>query len=102
MRYVLTGDEFDVTEAFRLGVVQEVVPSGTHLTRAVELAEIIAAQAPLATRAALANAQASLLEGWQKAIADLIPIQVPLINSEDAMEAAMAMMQKRPPSFKGK
>jgi len=102
MRYVLTGDEFDVTEAFRLGVVQEVVPSGTHLTRAVELAEIIAAQAPLATRAALANAQASLLEGWQKAIANLIPVQVPLINSEDAMEAAMAMMQKRPPSFKGK
>jgi len=102
MRYVLTGDEFDVAEAFRLGVVQEVVPSGTHLTRAIELAEVIAAQAPLATRAALANAQASLLEGWQKAIADLIPIQVPLINSEDAMEAAMAMMQKRPPSFKGK
>jgi enoyl-CoA hydratase/carnithine racemase len=102
MRYVLTGDEFDVAEAFRLGVVQEVVASGTHLTRAIELAELIAAQAPLATRAALANAQASLLEGWQKAIADLIPTQVPLINSEDATEAAMAMMQKRPPSFKGK
>jgi enoyl-CoA hydratase/carnithine racemase len=102
MRYVLTGDEFDAAEGFRLGVVQEVVAPGTHLTRAIELAELIAAQAPLATRAALANAQASLLEGWQKAIADLIPTQVPLINSEDATEAAMAMMQKRPPSFKGK
>lgn len=102
MRYVLTGDEFDVTEAFRLGVVQEIVPSGEHLTRAIELAELIAAQAPLATQAALANAQASLLEGWQKAIADIIPTQVPLINSEDAMEAAMAMAQKRTPIFKGK
>ena len=102
MRYVLTGDEFDAAEAFRLGVVQEVVAPGTHLTRAIELAELIAAQAPLAVRAALGNAQLSLLEGWRKAIADIIPTQVPLINSEDAMEAAMAMMQKRPPNFKGK
>ncbi|MCZ6805347.1 MAG: crotonase/enoyl-CoA hydratase family protein [Deltaproteobacteria bacterium] len=102
MRYVLTGDEFDAAEAFRLGVVQEVVAPGTHLTRAIELAEVIAAQAPLAVRAALANAQVSLLEGWRKAIADVIPTQLPLINSEDAMEAAMAMAQKRPPSFKGK
>ena len=102
MRYVLTGDEFDAAEGFRLGVVQEVVAPGTHLTRAIELAERIAAQAPLAVRAALAHSQASLLEGWKKAIADIVPIQVPLINSEDAMEAAMAMMQKRPPSFKGK
>ncbi|MDH3201744.1 MAG: crotonase/enoyl-CoA hydratase family protein [Myxococcales bacterium] len=102
MRYVLTGDEFDAAEGFRLGVVQEVVAPGAHLTRAVELAERIAAQAPLAVRAALANAQVSLLEGWKKAIADIVPVQVPLINSEDAVEAAMAMMQKRPPSFKGK
>lgn len=102
MRYVLTGDEFDATEAYRLGVVQEVVATGTHLDRALALAELIAAQAPLATRAALANAQASLLDGWRKAIADILPVQVPLINSEDAMEAAMAMMQKRRPDFKGK
>jgi enoyl-CoA hydratase/carnithine racemase len=102
MRYVLTGDEFDAAEGFRLGVVQEVVAPGTQLTRAIELAERIAAQAPLAVRAALANAQASLLEGWKKAIADIVPTQVPLINSEDAMEAAMAMMQERSPTFKGK
>ncbi len=102
MRYVLTGDEFDAAEAFRLGVVQEVVTPGTQLERAIELAEMIAAQAPLAVRAALANAQASLLEGWKKAIADIVPVQVSLINSDDAMEAAMALMQKRSPSFQGK
>lgn len=102
MRYVLTGDEFDAAEAYRLGVVQEIVPEGTHLDRAIELAELIAAQAPLAVRAALANSQASLLEGFRTAIDDIIPTQVPLINSEDAMEAAMAMLQRRTPSFKGK
>lgn len=101
MRYVLTGDEFDAAEAYRLGVVQEVVPSGTQLTRAIELAEVVASQAPLAVRAALANAQVSLLEGWRRAIADIVPTQISLINSEDAMEAAMAMMQRRPPTFGG-
>ncbi len=102
MRYVLTGDEFDAAEGYRLGIVQEVVAPDTHLTRAIELAEVIAAQAPLAVRAALAHSQTALLEGWSNAIADIVPTMVPLINSEDAMEAAMAMMQKRPPNFKGK
>ena len=75
---------------------------GQQLSRAEELAEVIAAQAPLAVQAALAHAQSALLDGWRKAIGDIVPQQVELINSEDATEAAMAMMQKRPPSFKGR
>ncbi|MEM7137676.1 MAG: crotonase/enoyl-CoA hydratase family protein [Myxococcota bacterium] len=102
MRYVLTGEEFDANEAYRLGVVQEVVPQGTHLDRAIAMAELIAAQAPLAVRAALANSQASLLEGFRTAIDAIVPTQVPLINSDDAMEAAMAMLERRTPQFKGK
>jgi enoyl-CoA hydratase/carnithine racemase len=102
MRYVLTGEEFDVDEAYRMGVVQEIVESGKQLDRAQELAEVIASQAPLAVQASLAHAQSALLDGWRKAIGDIVPRQVELINSEDAMEAAMAMMQKRPASFKGR
>jgi enoyl-CoA hydratase/carnithine racemase len=102
MRYVLTGEEFDVDEAYRMGVVQEVVDPGQQLDRAHELAEVIASQAPLAVQAALAHAQSALLDGWRKAIGDLVPQQVELINSEDAMEAAMAMMQRRTPDFKGR
>ncbi len=102
MRYVLTGDEFDAEEAYRIGIVQELVEPGRQLERAEELARTIAAQAPLAVRASLAHAQTALLDGWRKAIGEVVPRSVELINSEDAMEAAMAMMQKRPPSFKGR
>jgi enoyl-CoA hydratase/carnithine racemase len=102
MRYVLTGEEFDVDEAYRMGVVQEIVEPGKQLYRAQELAEVIASQAPLAVQASLAHAQSALLDGWRKAIGDIVPQQVELINSEDAMEAAMAMMQKRPATFKGR
>lgn len=102
MRYVLTGDEFDAQQALRLGVVQEVVEPGTHIERATELAKLIASNAPLAVRDALANAQSSLLDGWRTAVGTLLQTQRVLLNSEDAMEAAMAMMQRRAPNFQGK
>jgi enoyl-CoA hydratase/carnithine racemase len=102
MRYVLTGDEFDAEEAYRMGVVQQVVEPGKQLERAEELGRAIAAQAPLAVQASLAHAQSALLDGWRKAISEVVPRSVELINSEDAMEAAMSIMQQRPPSFKGR
>jgi enoyl-CoA hydratase/carnithine racemase len=102
MRYVLTGEEFDAQEAYRMGVVQEIVEPGKQLERAQALAEVVAAQAPLAVQAALAHAQSALLDGWRTAIADIVPVQRGLINSEDATEAAAAMMQRRSPEFKGR
>jgi enoyl-CoA hydratase/carnithine racemase len=71
MRYVLTGEEFDAVDAHRMGVVQEVVEPGQQLDRAQELAEVIAAQAPQAVRAALAHAQSALLDGWRSTISSL-------------------------------
>ena len=48
MRWLLTGDEFDAAEAHRIGLVQEIVPArDAQLERALEIAETIAAQAPL-------------------------------------------------------
>ena len=48
MYHLLTSDEFDATEAHRIGLVQEVVPAGTQLERAIEIAEVICTTAPLA------------------------------------------------------
>jgi enoyl-CoA hydratase/carnithine racemase len=62
MRYLLTGDSFDAATALRLGIVNEVVPVGTQKDRAIEIAEKIAAQAPLAVQATLASARAALLD----------------------------------------
>ncbi|MCU1409554.1 MAG: crotonase/enoyl-CoA hydratase family protein [Rhodoglobus sp.] len=46
IRWILTGDSFPVTEAYRIGLVQEVVPHGEQYARGLELAQRIAAQAP--------------------------------------------------------
>jgi hypothetical protein len=50
----------------------------------------------------LRTRRSALLDGWRTAISDIVPRQVELINSEDAMEGAMAMMQRRPAAFKGR
>ena len=47
MRWLLTGDEIPAEEAYRIGLVQELVEPGRQLPRALEIAERIAAQAPL-------------------------------------------------------
>ena len=46
MQVLLTGDEFSAQDALRFNFVQEVVPVGRELPRALELAERIARQAP--------------------------------------------------------
>src|SRR3954453_22281155 len=64
MRWLLTGDEYDAAEAYRLGLVQEVVEPGRQLDRAIELATTIATRsAPLGVKATLASAHRARLEG---------------------------------------
>ncbi len=102
MRWLLTGDEFDAAEALRIGLVQEVVPHGEQLTRALALAEVIAAQAPLGVYATLASSRAALPESEAAAGARLLPDLVPIMRSEDVKEGLRAFMERRPGSFTGK
>jgi len=102
MRYLLTGAEFDAHVALRLGFVQEVVRPGAQLARAIEIAERIATQAPLAVSATLANARKSVREGHEAAIADLGHVQSRLIDSEDAAEGVRSFRERRAAVFKGR
>ena len=102
MRYVLTGDDLDADEAHRLRLVQEVVAPGTQTECALAIARTIAAQPPLAVRAALAQARVAAHEGWRAAIAMMPGEMQRLMATDDAREAVMAVMQKRAPSFTGR
>ncbi|HEV8137865.1 MAG TPA: enoyl-CoA hydratase-related protein [Pyrinomonadaceae bacterium] len=57
MRFLLTAEEFGAAEALRIGLVQEVVPKGQHVDRALALGHLIAKQAPLGVQGTLANAR---------------------------------------------
>jgi len=100
MRWLLTGDEFDALEAHRIGLVQEVVEPGLQLARAIELAESIAAQAPLGVRATIDNARKSLVEA--EAARALMDHVRALMGSDDAKEGLMSFLERRAARFTGK
>jgi enoyl-CoA hydratase/carnithine racemase len=101
MRYLLTGDEFGAQEAYRMGLVQEIVPTGKQVERAFDLAQTIAAQAPLAVRATLASARLarkSEAEAAQRLLPDLLPI----MQSDDAREGLTSFLERRQGRFTGR
>ena len=101
MRWMLTGDTFDAAEAHRIGLVQEVVPHGEQYTRGLELAQRVAAQAPLAVQAALANARLAARDGDAAAEATLQPELVRLAQSQDARIGMEAFLARQPATFIG-
>ncbi len=100
MRWLLTGDEFDAAEALRIGLVQQVVEPGRQLAAAIEIAETIAAQAPLGVRATIASARRSLVEA--DAAKALMPELQKLMATDDAREGMMSFMERRAAKFEGK
>jgi enoyl-CoA hydratase/carnithine racemase len=101
MRWILTGDSFDAAEALRIGLVQELVPHGMQFDRGLELAERIAAQAPLAVQAALANARIAVRDGDAAAEAALQPELVRLAHTRDARIGMEAFLSRTPAQFIG-
>ena len=103
MRYLLTGDTFGAQEALRLGLVQEVVETGQELTRAIALAERIAAQAPLGVQATLASARLALEGGaaFTEAAALLMSEVARLFASADAKEGVQSFLERRAATFSG-
>lgn len=102
MRFLLTAEEFGAQQAHDIGLVNEVVPAGSHVERAREIAQLIARQAPLAVQATLANARCAVVDGPEAAalhIRDLLP---DLMRSEDAAEGVASFVERREGRFTGR
>jgi enoyl-CoA hydratase/carnithine racemase len=102
MRYLLTADEIPASEALRLGLVQELAEPGRQVERALEIAEMIARQAPLGVQASLKSARLTLAEGERAAIGRLLPDLAPIMKSEDAAEGVRSFVERREGRFKGR
>ncbi|MBX3453761.1 crotonase/enoyl-CoA hydratase family protein [Ferrovibrio sp.] len=101
MRYLLTGDEFDVATALRFGFVQEVTEPGGQYAEAMRLARSIAAQAPLALAATIRNARLAVEHGPMAAVEDFRATQQVLMQSQDVKEGVASFVERRPARFTG-
>ncbi|MBJ8484485.1 crotonase/enoyl-CoA hydratase family protein [Acinetobacter vivianii] len=101
MPYLLTGKTFDVKTADQLNLISEIVENGQQLQRAIEIAKDICISAPLAVQALLASATDALTQGQTVAFEKMNRHLMPLFESQDAQEGVSAMLEKRPPQFKG-
>ena len=102
MKVLLTGYEFTPAEALRFNFIQEIVPEGKELDRALELAAEISRQAPLAVQATLRNVRRAFLEGPDAAMSDFVSVMQELALTEDAAEGVKSFQEKRPPVYRGK
>ena len=101
MYHLLLADEFGAEEAYRIGLVQEVVPLGTQVDRAMELAERIAANAPLGVQVTKKAARAFYEAAGAAASAAIPEIRATVLNTKDAQEGIRSFIERRPAEFQG-
>jgi enoyl-CoA hydratase len=102
MELLLTGEPMSATRLYELGYVNRVVPGNELLARSLELAERIAANAPLTVRACRALVYASTETGRSAALQAGDRLFEPVYRSEDAQEGPRAFAEKRPPVWRGR
>src|SRR6478736_3046952 len=104
VEFLMTGRWMDVAEAKHWGLVNYVVPKGTALSRARELARQLAAGPPLlfpAIKQLLRHTE-MVPEHEAFALHDALDAVQRVIRSEDLLEGARAFAEKRKPQWRGR
>jgi enoyl-CoA hydratase len=102
LELLLRGHQIDAAEAFRIGLVDRVVPAADLMPTAQALAQELAQKAPVAVRAILE----AVHRGQQMPFAEAQAYEATLFGlvatTEDMREGTRAFLEKRKPTFKGR
>ena len=102
MYHLLLCDEFNAQRAYKIGLVQEVVAPGKQIERAMEIAQLIARNAPIGIQVTK-EAALKFIESGERAAIDYIPkIKARVLNSEDAKEGIQSFIERRAAVFRGR
>ncbi|MBA7622962.1 Crotonyl-CoA hydratase [subsurface metagenome] len=102
MEMILTGDLIDAQEAYRIGLVNHVVPQAELMSYVKELAAKLAAKSPLAMKLAKNAIHAGLNMSLNDGIEYENKLFAILCGSQDKQEGVSAFMEKRQPDFEGR
>jgi len=99
---LLTGRHIKAPEAKEIGLIGHVVPDGQALTKAHEIADLIAANGPLAVQSVLKTIRDSEGKHEDDCWKDDAAVGAAVFASEDAKEGPRAFAEKRAPQFLGR
>ena len=102
MYHLLRADEFDAARALALGFVQEVVPVGTQIERALTIAGEICELAPLAVQEIKRGALVYLEHGQQAAFDEIATMRARTAASSDFAEGLASFRERRGAQFSGR
>jgi enoyl-CoA hydratase/carnithine racemase len=102
LQLILSGEMIDAQEAYRIGLVNEVVPAADLITRAEAILKQIFANAPIAVKFALD----AVNKGLETSLAEGLSLEAALFGlcagTEDKKEGTQAFLQKRAAQFQGR
>ena len=102
MEILLLARPMPADEAWRIGLINEVVDSDQVSSRAASMAEIIAGNGPIAVQAVKEAVTRSGGLPLEQALAIESEVGARVFSSEDAIEGPRAFMEKRSPRFTGR
>ena len=102
LELLLTGDQISAQEAYRLGLVNRVVPAAALMSEARSLAGALAAKAPVAVRFIIDAVNRGLQMSSTEAHAFEATLFGLVASTDDMREGTRAFLEKRKAEFKGK
>jgi enoyl-CoA hydratase/carnithine racemase len=102
LQLILSGEIISAQEAYRIGLVNEVVPAAELITRAEAILQQIFANAPLAVKYSLEAVHKGLETSQSEGLALEAALFGLCAGIEDRNEGTQAFLQKRAPQFQGR